>query len=107
VLQVSPEEYPALLQSVYRRSPIPKPRNVLGLVKDVPPADMEALLLAAMAVDETDMRELAQARAQAVREVLLGLNVPAAQLFLGAPVVAKASSASAFVPKVLLAVSTD
>lgn len=107
VLQVSPEEYPALLQSVYRRSPIPKPRNVLGLVKDMPPADMEALLLAAMAVDETDMRELAQARAQAVREVLLGLNVPAAQLFLGAPVVAKASSASAFVPKVLLAVSTD
>ena len=65
------------------------------------------VLLAAIAVDETDMRELAQARAQAVREVLLGLNVPAVQLFLGAPVVAKASSASAFVPKVLLAVSTD
>ncbi len=107
VLQVSAEEYPALLQSMYRRSPIPKPRNVLGLVKDMPSADMEALLLAAIAVDESDMRELAQARAQQVREVLMSLNVPAAQLFLGAPVVARAIPASAFVPKVLLVVSTD
>ena len=107
VLDVSPAEYPALLQSVYRRSPIPKPRNVLGVVKDMPPADMEALLLAAIAVDEADMRELAQARAQQVREALLGLKVPAAQLFLGAPVVAKAAPSSAFVPKVVLVVSTD
>ena len=107
VPSVSPEEYPALLQSVYRRSPIPKPRNVLGLVKDMPTADMEALLLAAIAVDEAAMRELAQARAQQVREVLQDLKVPAAQLFLGAPVVAKASSASPFVPKVVLVVSTD
>lgn len=107
VLDVSPAEYPALLQSVYRRSPIPKPRNVLGVVKDMPPADMEALLLAAIAVDEADMRELAQARAQQVREALLGLKVPAAQLFLGAPVVAKAAPSSVFVPKVILVVSTD
>jgi hypothetical protein len=107
VLDVSPAEYPALLQSVYRRSPIPKPRNVLGVVKDMPPADMEALLLAAIAVDEADMRELAQARAQQVREALLGLKVPAAQLFLGAPVVAKVAPSTGFVPKVVLAVSTD
>jgi uncharacterized protein involved in outer membrane biogenesis len=107
VLEVSPAEYPALLQSVYRRSPIPKPRNVLGLVKDMPLADMEALLLAAISVDEADMRGLAQARAQQVRETLLGLKVPAAQLFLGAPVVAKSTSGSKFVPKVVLVVSTD
>jgi uncharacterized protein involved in outer membrane biogenesis/outer membrane protein OmpA-like peptidoglycan-associated protein len=107
VLDVSPAEYPALLQSVYRRSPIPKPRNVLGVVKDMPPADMEALLLAAIAVDEADMRELAQARAQHVREALLGLKVPAAQLFLGAPVVAKSAPSTGFVPKVVLVVSTD
>lgn len=107
VSEVSPEEYPALLQAVYRRSPIPKPRNVLGLVKDLPVADMEALLLAAVSVDETDMRELAQARAQAVREVLLSLKVPSAQLFLGAPVVTKVSATAPFVPKVVLVLSTD
>ncbi|WP_158270215.1 DUF748 domain-containing protein [Limnohabitans sp. T6-20] len=107
VPDVSPEEYPALLQSVYRRSPIPKPRNVLGLVKDLPPADMEALLLAAVSVDETDMRALAQARAQQVREVLVSLKVPTSQLFLGAPVVSKTTPAAPFVPKVGLVVSTD
>lgn len=107
VPDVSPEEYPALLQSVYRRSPIPKPRNVLGLVKDLPPADMEALLLAAVSVDETDMRALAQARAQQVREVLVSLKVPTSQLFMGASVVSKTTSAAPFVPKVVLVLSTD
>ena len=107
VTDVSREEYPALLQSVYRRSPIPKPRNLLGLVKDLPLPDMEALLLAAITVDESDMRALAQARAQQVREVLLALNVPADQLFLGAEVVADASRPSPFVPQVALTVSTD
>jgi hypothetical protein len=92
---------------VYRRSPIPKPRNVMGLVKDMPLADMEALLLAAISVDEADMRGLAQARAQQVREAFLGLKVPAAQGFIGAPVVAKSTSGSKFVPKVVLVVSTD
>lgn len=104
---VSPEEYPALLQSVYRRSPIPKPRNVLGLVKDLPPADMEALLLAAVSVDETEMRTLAQARAQQVREVLVSLNVATSQLFLGAAVVSKTTPAAPFAPKVVLVLSTD
>lgn len=107
VTEVSREEYPALLQSVYRRSPVPKPRNVLGLVKDLPPADMEALLLAAITVDASDMRELAQERAQQVRAVLLTLHVPAEQMFLGAPVVADAARKSPFVPQVALVVSTD
>lgn len=116
VTEVGREEYPALLQAVYRRSPVPKPRNVLGLVKDLPPADMEALLLAAITVDESDMRALAQARAQQVREVLLALNVPAEQLFLGAEVVtggprvpsaSSTSPTSAFVPQVALTISTD
>lgn len=110
VTEVSQDEYPALLQAVYRRSPVPKPRNVLGLVKDLPVADMEALLLAAITVDESDMRALAQARAQNVREVLLALHVPAEQLFLGAEGVADAARPSpgpAFVPQVALTVSTD
>ena len=102
VTDVSPEEYPALLKLVYRRSPIPKPRNLLGLVKDLPSADMEALLLAAISVDEANMRELAQARASHVRSVLLALNVPAEQLFLGASVLA-----STWAPRVTLVVSSD
>lgn len=109
--EVSREEYPALLQSVYRRSPLPKPRNVLGLVKDLSVAEMEALLLAAITVDERDMRELAQARAEQVRAALLALKVPAGQLFSAAPVVSVAtgtpSRTPTFVPKVVLVVSTE
>jgi outer membrane protein OmpA-like peptidoglycan-associated protein len=104
---ISPEEYPSLLTSVYRRSAVPKPRNALGWVKDLPPAEMEALLLAALSVDASDMRDLAQARAQHVREALMALKVPEAQLFLGAPEVSEAARTAPFVPQVKLVVSTD
>ncbi|WP_108313680.1 DUF748 domain-containing protein [Limnohabitans parvus] len=104
---VSPEEYQALLKSVYRRSAVPKPRNALGLVKDLPQTEMEALLLAAVSVDASDMRDLAQARAQRVREALIALKVPEAQLFLGAPVVSDAARPPHFVPHVKLVVSAD
>jgi hypothetical protein len=104
---LSREEYPALLASVYRRSPLPKPHNVLGWVKDLPVADMEAFLLSAITVDESDMRALAQARAEQVRKTLLSLNVPADRLFLGAPVVSVSADATLLVPQVVLVVSTD
>jgi hypothetical protein len=106
-MDVSPEEYPALLASVYRRSPIPKPRNVLGGVKDLPQGDMEALLLAAIQVDESAMRALAQARAQQVRDLLLASGVPAEQLFVGAAVAGDGAQKSALLPQVTLRLSTD
>lgn len=106
-LVVGADEYPALLQSVYRRSAVPKPRNALGLVKDLPPADMEALLLAAIAVEPSDMLSLAQARAQEVRQALVSSNVPISQLFLGAPLVSAPNPPTAPAPQVTLVVSTD
>lgn len=105
--EVSQDEYSALLQAVYRRSPLPKPRNALGLVKELPTADMEALLMAGIAVEDTDMHDLAQARAEKVRAALLALNVPAAQLFLGSPAAPSTASTAPSTPKALLVVSTD
>jgi outer membrane protein OmpA-like peptidoglycan-associated protein len=107
VSEVSQDEYSTLLQAVYRRSPLPKPRNALGLVKELPTADMEALLMAGIAVEETDMHDLAQARAEKVRAALLALNVPAAQLFLGSPAAPNIASTAPLTPKALLVVSTD
>jgi hypothetical protein len=107
VSEVSQDEYSALLQAVYRRSPLPKPRNALGLVKELPAADMEALLLAGIAVEDADMHDLAQARAVKVRAALLALNVPAAQLFLGSPATPNTASTAPLTPKALLVVSTD
>ncbi|MGH8822787.1 MAG: DUF748 domain-containing protein, partial [Rhodoferax sp.] len=43
---VSESEYPALLKRVYRRADITKPRNLIGMAKDIPQDQMESLLLA-------------------------------------------------------------
>ena len=81
---VTAAEYPALLKAVYRRADFPKPRNLLGLTKDIPPADMEALLLANLPASEAAMHELALQRGVRVRDYLAGQKLPSERLFLGA-----------------------
>ncbi len=88
-LVVSAEEYPALLEEVYRRADIPKPRNVIGIAKDIPQAEMEALLIAAVPVTDDALRELAVARAVAVKDYLASRQLPEDRLFLGAPLLGR------------------
>ena len=85
VASISPAEYPALLKQVYQRADMAKPRNLVGLVKDLPVAEMEKLLMAGMVVDDNAMRELAVQRAVAVRDYLAAGGVLPGRLFLGAP----------------------
>ena len=61
-----------------------KPRNLVGIAKDLPPSEMEALLLANIAVSEDAMRELALQRGVAVKEYLADKQLPPERLFLGA-----------------------
>lgn len=84
-VSVSAQERPELLREVYRRADIPKPRNVVGLVKDIPLEEMESLLLAAQAPTADTMRELAVARAMAVKDFLASHRLPEDRLFLGSP----------------------
>jgi len=77
-------QYQVLLKEVYRRADITKPRNIVGLAKDIPPAEMEALLLASIAVNEDAMRELALQRGVAVKDYLASRKLAAERLFLGA-----------------------
>jgi hypothetical protein len=77
-------ESAALLKAVYRRADITKPRNLIGLAKDIPPAEMEALLKANMTVNEDAMRELALQRGVVVKDYLASRQLPAERLFLGA-----------------------
>jgi hypothetical protein len=88
-LVVTPEEAPALLKAVYRRADIPKPRNAIGIAKDIPAPEMEALLLAAQPVSVDAMRELAVARGVAVKDYLATRELPESRMFLGAPVLAR------------------
>lgn len=65
------EERPALVARVYGEEKIPnKPRNVLGIAKTIPTAEMEKLILATIPVAEADLRGLANERAAAARDRL-------------------------------------
>jgi hypothetical protein len=86
-------DYPQLLRRLYRRADIPgKPRNFVGMSKDVPLEQMESLLLAQISVSEDDIRQLATQRAMAVKDYLLAQHLDAERVFLGA---AKTQSANA------------
>ena len=81
---ISATDYPVLLKTVYRRADFPKPRNLVGLAKDIPVAEMEALLLANMPATESSMHELAMQRSVRVRDYLAAQKLPSERLFLGA-----------------------
>jgi Domain of Unknown Function (DUF748) len=95
-LRISREEYPVLLEQVYRGAQIDKPRNVLGLNKSVPQEQMESLLLASSAVSAADLQELASQRAAVVRDWLTGEGkVPLARVFVLGDVLKSGESAAA------------
>ncbi|WP_189689276.1 DUF748 domain-containing protein [Pseudorhodoferax aquiterrae] len=83
---VGAEEYPALLKSLYARSELTdKPRNALGVARELPVPQMEALLLADMQISDDSVRNLAVQRSVAVRDYLAAQQIPLDRLFLGAP----------------------
>ena len=47
------------------------------MLKDVPPAEMEAMLLADAKVDDDALRQLANRRAQAVKDAIVANSIPA------------------------------
>ncbi len=79
------QAYADALRELYRRADIPKPRNLLGMARDIPVPEMEALLLAQTKVPDGALGELAQARAVAVRDELARRGVPLERLFVAAP----------------------
>ena len=76
----------AALKRLYESSKLPnKPRNVLGLAKDLPAAQIRGMLMGSYEVGDEALRQLAVARAVAVRDALLARGAPNARVFLGAP----------------------
>ncbi|VTU26743.1 DUF748 domain-containing protein [Variovorax sp. PBL-E5] len=84
VAPLTDAEYPEFLAAVYKRSEVKKPRNMIGLAKDLPTKEMEDLLLPTVPVDEEAIRQLAVERGAAVRDYLLAQKLPSERLFLGA-----------------------
>ena len=81
-VEVSEQEYPALLERVYKTEKFPKPRNMIGLIKSLPVDEMEKLMLANSSVDDDDLRALGERRAKAVRDWLVAHEVSADRVFL-------------------------
>ncbi|MFZ6844440.1 DUF748 domain-containing protein [Undibacterium sp. RuTC16W] len=74
------------LSDVYQSEKFSKPRNIIGLAKALPPEEMERLLLANISVTPEILRELAQRRADNVRDYLeQKAGVSKDRLFLIAP----------------------
>jgi hypothetical protein len=68
---VDAKEYPEYLKRAYREEKFPKPRNIIGMLKDLPVPEMEKLMHTHLQVTDDDLRLLAQRRAQAVKDYLL------------------------------------
>ncbi len=101
---LSGDERTRLLRELYRNTALPdRPRNLIGLLRELPAPEMEARLKAAMVVSTDLMRELALQRGLAVRDALVARGLPAERLFLAAPLLrASGEDDPAWVPSVKL-----
>jgi uncharacterized protein involved in outer membrane biogenesis len=68
---VTQEEYPEYLKQAYKEEKFPKPRNVIGMAKDLTVPEMEKLILTNLKVSDDDLKALAGERARLVRDYLL------------------------------------
>ncbi|MDO8282820.1 MAG: DUF748 domain-containing protein [Thermodesulfovibrionia bacterium] len=68
---ILPDEYEKYLRKAYKDEKFPKPRNVIGMAKDLPVPEMEKLMLTHIEVKESDLRLLAGQRALAIKDHLL------------------------------------
>jgi uncharacterized protein involved in outer membrane biogenesis len=70
-VHIDKAEYERYLKAAYSDEKFAKPRNIIGLAKDLPVSEMESLMLKNVQVTDDDLHELANRRAQAVRDRIL------------------------------------
>ena len=86
LIAIEPDERNRWLTAAYRESSIPdRPRNMIGMLKDLPPAEMEGMLVANAKVDDEALRTLANERARTVKEALVAKGIADDRVFLLAP----------------------
>jgi len=83
---VEPSEYEQYLTRAYKEAKFPKPRNIIGLIKDLPVPEMEKLIITNTEINDEDLLRLAAERAEAVRAYLITTaKVPGDRIFLVSP----------------------
>jgi hypothetical protein len=106
---LAPDDRSRLLKALYKQSNLPdKPRNALGFAKDLPDAQMLALLGKHVPVSDDAVRELALQRGLAVRDALVAKGLGSERLFLAAPKLHVAGAGdAAWTPRVQLTLSVN
>ncbi|MBS3907768.1 MAG: DUF748 domain-containing protein [Syntrophaceae bacterium] len=85
-VKIEKPEYGKYLKMAYKEEKFPKPRNVLGMAKDIPVPEMEKLILTHIEVREGDLRTLASQRAMKVKEAIVKSGqVEAERIFILEP----------------------
>lgn len=83
-IKVTADEYHKYLTKAYKDADFKKPRNLIGLQKTLPDADMKQAIAEHAPVDDAALRSLAQRRAQSVQQYLDG-KVDSSRVFVVAP----------------------
>lgn len=82
MITIQPQEYSQYLKAVYQKEKFPKPRNFIGMLKDLPDAEMKKLIITHTLVGDQELRQLANDRVAAVRNYLIvSGKVPQERLF--------------------------
>lgn len=69
--EIPPGEYSTYLKAVYRKEKFSKPRNLIGLLKDLPDDEMKKLIFTHTVVGDAELQSLARERAAAVHAFLV------------------------------------
>ncbi len=106
---LTPAQRETIVKRIYSDTKLPnKPRNAIGIARDIPVPEMEALLRGATIVSSDTARELALQRGIAVRDALVAKGLPSERLFLAAPKLrASGEEDAAWSPRVQLALGTN
>ena len=108
-LSLGTEDRNRLLLQLYRQTEMPgKPRNAVGVLKEISVPDMEALLAARTLVTVDTMRELALQRSLIVRDALVARGLTSDRLFVAAPKLREPGDAgTTWAPRAQLALSVE
>jgi uncharacterized protein involved in outer membrane biogenesis len=69
-IQIEKQEYEKYLKMAYMEEKFPKPKNFIGMIKDLPSLEMEKLILTHIEIKDGDLRSLALQRAMKVKETI-------------------------------------
>ncbi|MFZ5995496.1 MAG: DUF748 domain-containing protein [Thermodesulfobacteriota bacterium] len=85
-IKIEESEYAKYLKKAYKNEKFPKPRNIIGIAKDLPVPEMEKLMFTHIEVKDDDLRLLASQRALKVKDYILKSNqIEQEKIFLVEP----------------------